>query len=1149
MTELTTINRICEHLEKYVFDKIWNDPYSEYRTFTVAESLNTVAAAGIFFGRYDQVQLPSEVKYRSTSKLFFYVYAIPAQQFRSIRLNVLEWVSLADYCTDNLVDIEFFSDSGRKMIHNGVFICQAEKNDCILVAVEQTGFLGCFGDDAQPNARYYFGEMFDSDLHPSIKYVDFRLLPSQVPNHQSGVIYDPITKGGEPTYALFNGKLLSGNYMNSLSSYGFVEKVFDENIVGIFDTSMDQYYTNKNYAKKVLIHIPKEYNPEHVIITANTCDLYLVPTEMEAGAGSSSTSGIYLFQNGRDQYFHQLTHNDFSIDLEWLQSVASANRFKKWVVRTMVRICDKTKKAIRDANYLNILYLHDDDDIMKFLLGTSEWNMEFWTAKHLESSMYGKAEMRRRSVRRPLPADQCDQCAVKNICDSYPKTELQCPAFNRRSLQDYVDLIGYYHTLALIGKRVTYFEVTDDRISKKYHGDVEVGKSLPEYKGTWKSEFIVRAPLALQEFTEIDYYPVVYFNGLRVPQENVEVRIGPNADNHYAKELEFTADASWWTKVIDINYSYRLRVIVKNQKMEVGDKVVVELFDNRHDGGVRQITTPTTTNYNVTSDTAFKKNKRYFYRNLDGNIASASIKEEMIGQPIGPDYEYDVGQRRLVPPSEEVPFPHEEVVKVSEFYGLAEETLIKMSSEHDWKLYFVNEEQDKRYYPTRDNVIVQDKTYYVPVNEDGIEYTIENDRIGDIDLRRYGVAHWNDQEQMWVFDYSTWINATATVKFVPATALPGTSTTSNPHRIYFELSELAHVNNVTYYELEDPGTFDRETLELNLDPRHFGKNLFLVDGPLTFDDHSSEDITENSLGYLGKTLWQEPIQTLDNFPLDSEVVFLNQHRLIRGLDYTMEGYNPANFHNGAKLYLQNVSYLRQHSVYDVVRTNQATLSNQRGFLKGNIIYWNHQNPFWFDELSVLTIGGKVCSNIIHEFGTITLQDGPYAQEERDFMTLNHPGGYDNGSPFEFRMSVSSKVKRLVGEYGLEEDRSKIEAIKAYYDARFKKPDYITVVKRSHKIYSLYTEQIITAYVSDPNFDFTITPSRYQFERQFADFTDWKMRDVAFTLTPEELKYVDIYPLFNRLKTTDRYQFKKISTLVKMLLPTDKYQHKDASNVK
>ena len=62
------------------------------------------------------------------------------------------------------------------------------------------------------------------------------------------------------------------------------------------------------------------------------------------------------------------------------------------------------------------------------------------------------------------------------------------------TLNDYIDLVGYYHTLALIGKRVTHFEITK------------------ESKGT--REFVVRAPLALQDYGVDDYFPIVYLNGI-----------------------------------------------------------------------------------------------------------------------------------------------------------------------------------------------------------------------------------------------------------------------------------------------------------------------------------------------------------------------------------------------------------------------------------------------------------------------------------------------------------------------------------------------------------------------------------------------------------------------------------------------------------
>ena len=202
---------------------------------------------------------------------------------------------------------------------------------------------------------------------------------------------------------------------------------------------------------------------------------------------------------------------------------------------------------------------------------------------------------------------------------------------------------------------MTYFEVTSDRISKKYHGDIEVGMDLPSINGDgiYKSEFVVRAPLALQEFTEKDYFAVVYYNGLRIDPSNVELRVGANSGNQHAKELEFTADASWWTKVIDINYAYRLRVIVKNQKMIKGDKVVIELFDNRAGGSMRQLTIPAEATYRVTLDGEFKPLKRYYYsKGTDSRgypiLAQAVLKPEYIGQPIGPEYEYDAIRSRII---------------------------------------------------------------------------------------------------------------------------------------------------------------------------------------------------------------------------------------------------------------------------------------------------------------------------------------------------------------------------------------------------------------------------------------------------------------------------------------------------------------------
>ena len=99
--------RVVSRLEKYVFDRVWNEPYSEYRTNTRPRILNRISeaavggkvvkvyqpAAGVLSGAFEQIALPSSNPY--------YVYSIEREQFRPIKLNATSWISLAEYCNLN----------------------------------------------------------------------------------------------------------------------------------------------------------------------------------------------------------------------------------------------------------------------------------------------------------------------------------------------------------------------------------------------------------------------------------------------------------------------------------------------------------------------------------------------------------------------------------------------------------------------------------------------------------------------------------------------------------------------------------------------------------------------------------------------------------------------------------------------------------------------------------------------------------------------------------------------------------------------------------------------------------------------------------------------------------------------------------------
>ena len=98
--------RCCSRLEKYVSDRVWSEPYAELRTNTRPRILNSrrkvtstesgvtttkyiyTATSGVLTGTGEQVGLPSGSSY--------YVYSIELNQFRSIKLNATEWVTLEE---------------------------------------------------------------------------------------------------------------------------------------------------------------------------------------------------------------------------------------------------------------------------------------------------------------------------------------------------------------------------------------------------------------------------------------------------------------------------------------------------------------------------------------------------------------------------------------------------------------------------------------------------------------------------------------------------------------------------------------------------------------------------------------------------------------------------------------------------------------------------------------------------------------------------------------------------------------------------------------------------------------------------------------------------------------------------------------------
>lgn len=526
--------RCCDRLEKYVSDRVWSEPYAEYRTNTRPRILNTrsvveidgvpsytyALAAGVLGGPREQLALPSSDGY--------YVYSIELNQFRSIKLSATEWIRLDTYCNKSKKDVKVYTDDGVTLWRGGIYIRQSPLADEIYIAVNAQMFHKiCDTYEVDPetgikSVKYradptyvFFTKYVESDYIADDTIQCLKMTGVNLSNHRAG--NSPVPRAASTVFV--NGRLAIGGdkWRSAISEGDYVEYMIDEDVVS--DVLIDRndssyfyhhytktndvapngttvyyirdpetgkvrliladewyeitkdtnpssdkvyftkdgntytringysisafnpdevYYEPSSYDKLVLttdraiIHINKSDNPENKLITYTTCDIYLLPGSLTAAKEKegyiASVAGVYFHQCDRASVIHQLTHNDFSINADSLDSVAEANGFgtKDGILDYTIRVVCRsyTKKsdedlklyekyisdnalvnfsygAVRDANYCDLLYSynHSDATILKFLradLSVASYNMYFWEASWLEeNSAYAVAMMSR----------------------------------------------------------------------------------------------------------------------------------------------------------------------------------------------------------------------------------------------------------------------------------------------------------------------------------------------------------------------------------------------------------------------------------------------------------------------------------------------------------------------------------------------------------------------------------------------------------------------------------------------------------------------------------------------------------------------------------------------------------------------------------
>lgn len=1262
MIALTTVHRICEHLEKYIFDRIWNEPYSEYRSHIVPQILNDVRTekvdgftvdkdgvvwsngqivddsgtwsgkdfklsgaaelhqlvndrttyipvAGMYRGRYCQTQLPVSSNSKKARK--FYIYSVPKLFFRSIQLNVRSgWAKLSEYCNKYCVDITFFTDDGTVIWRDGIYITQMPKNDGIFVIVDSDVFHACAGKTADPS-KVLFGKYYDSDNKPDneISCLQLAVRPSQD--------YNPIPS--DATIAFCNGRVVSGeDYKAFMNAGDYIEVVKDEDVIGKLTVpcchDCPEYVYGENHPR-ILVHIPKTINTKNELITPNTCDMYLIPDSMENG--KTPVAGINLYTAGRGEHFHQLSHSDFSIDKDWIETIASEHGFIDYHLLILVRTHNKEKTVVRDVNYLDLLYNHTDEQIIDILLGRdtkpAECGIYFWSAQHLEDSLYSDALQRRRNTfpsplwktdpstgKKELTWEQCKDCGLRDRCTIRQKIEYTgdsdlaitnefCPMFNRRSIENFVDILGYFTTLSLIARRISHFRILKDGAN----------------------QVTITVPLALSDLKVNDFFLVVYHNGFRLEPENFNVTETSNTSSAYTKELRFVANPKFSTNVIQDNYCSHARITIDKNvyktPIKEGDVIAVEIYDNFGDHHFSDVhprrywaTFPEHI-FQKTQDVAFEPGKDYYEKVEDVDALPDpptpslinKVKRVMTGEDRNKCFqckEVEVESGTVLswvlvypdhgPTYIKVAVPYGDTIPYGTHYyeyvpnptnnwlqEVKSETVEVVRVDDNGKYQKI--ELSYLYYKTSDIYFQENKDYFLRTGGSGTPddiWTYEKTDVTPGQPIPEGSDYYNrvdvlDADEMILTIPEDHFNRDEDLLFIEGPTAVEDTEDFNLHESFTGFATQKDVDH--YRELANYLEVDvlpAPTKEL------FGQKVKILKGSLTnkfFKCIRSKGVEENyewietcldvvipeldkeyyAFGPLCSEIYQSDVPE-DLYPYDSELVFLNHKRLARGLDYSMDGYTnrdePYVWYDQVNLYMQNVSYLTEfNDRVSVIRSNVTILANSFGFVDGDIVNWGGEDPSWFDGLSTLSVEGELCSDFTEDLGTIKINN------------LDH---YRNGAPYEIRTAVSTRALEILNDYKKDVDRGKLSAIQAYFKENSPIPLHRTIVPYAHKIYSIYLEKIARDFIeeTDPKKRFKMLEDDKAFVAQFdkEPYRTWKTRDIVFNSEriTDHLKYIDIYMSYHRFRVNDRSEYAALARMTHLLSPVDDIKHRDAINV-
>lgn len=448
-------------LNEFCFDKIWNEPESELRANIVPRLLQERSVNGTILFQGRQYDLP-------TLTDPYFVYAIPnTLMYTYLARSVPDtWLSCTELCNDYNMLMRVYHLTGKMMAFSKTFIRRAD--DQYLLAIAKSTASKAVPYTEMKNIRLTM--YFDSDKNDKVTIGSFTI-PSQDDSYivrrriQEFIQSCPHDKNHTTLYV--NGYETEFKGLDAIPLNSFVDVIHDENELLSFTVDLTDLTKNVTFLSerdnllKLIVHTPKELNPDNIVYTHNTADIHVRVMNSDGTMGK----GLYLHRCAT-RSVDQITHNDISIPVYILDDFRDYLETQEIAIRVVYRKHDKDNILIRDKNYIDLLYTCDDATIVQHLLGRVSDKLDFWKASNLEKSEY---------VRMMFD--------VPNIITA-------------SNMWQYVESLGYYHTMALLCKKVIHSDIT-----AYFDGSLRFTKPYL--------------------FGGVSVYPVCYKNGKKIREDQV----------------------------------------------------------------------------------------------------------------------------------------------------------------------------------------------------------------------------------------------------------------------------------------------------------------------------------------------------------------------------------------------------------------------------------------------------------------------------------------------------------------------------------------------------------------------------------------------------------------------------------------------------